>query len=145
MIDLFVWPVKEDYIAVKQVSKEKATKDVHRWIFYNYLYLNGGTRKKYKSKKFAIRNKAVKSKNHYHKFLKEFLNYGTKYHAFNFTFVYNKIERFTNPNVAPKEMDYYTYEEFKKFIACEDDLKFICVFEILYYCGLRRGELRGLT
>ena len=37
MIDLFAWPVKEDYMAVKQVSKEEATKDGRRWIFYNYL------------------------------------------------------------------------------------------------------------
>ena len=214
-------------MAVKQVSKEEATKDGRRWIFYNYLYLSDGTRKKYKSKKFATRNEAVKAeqnfmskvekkeinvtdmtfkdlyeefyayksdkvksttmrtyreritslkmlekvkvrdfnithylkwrtvisnkpvavktKNHYHKFLKEILNYGTKWHDFNFTSVYNRMEKFTDPNAVPKEMDYYTYEEFKKFIACEDDLKFICVFEILYYCGLRRGELRGLT
>ena len=33
-------------------------------------------------------------------------------------------------------MDYYTYNEFKKFI---------CEFEILYYCGLHKWELRGLT
>lgn len=214
-------------MTVKQVSKEEATKDGRRWIFYNYLYLSDGTRKKYKSKKFATRNEAVKAeqnfmskvekkeinvtdmtfkdlyeefyayksdkvksttmrtyreritslkmlekvkvrdfnithylkwrtmisnksvavktKNHYHKFLKEILNYGTKWHDFNFTSVYNRMEKFTDPNAVPKEMDYYTYEEFKKFIACEDDLKFICVFEILYYCGLRKGELKGLT
>ena len=48
MIDLFVWPVKEDYMAVKQVSKEEATKDGRRWIFYNYLYLSDGTRRKKK-------------------------------------------------------------------------------------------------
>ena len=48
-------------MAVKQVSKEEATKDGRRWIFYNYLYLSDGTRKKYKSKKFATRNEAVKA------------------------------------------------------------------------------------
>ena len=88
---------------------------------------------------------AVKTKNHYHKFLKEILNYGSKWHDFNFTSVYNNMEKFTDPNAVPKEMDYYTYDGFKKFIVCEDDLKFICVFEILYYCNLRRGEFSGLT
>lgn len=35
---------------------------------------------------------AVKTKNHYHKFLKEILNYGSKWHDFNFTSVYNNME-----------------------------------------------------
>ena len=33
----------------------------------------------------------------------------------------------------------------KKFISYEEDLRWKCVFEILYYCGLRKGELKGLT
>lgn len=36
-------------------------------------------------------------------------------------------------------------EEFKKFISVEEDIKLICLFKVLYYCGIRRGELRGLT
>ena len=52
-------------MAVKQVSKEEATKDGRRWIFYNYLYLSDGTRKKYKSKKFATRNEAVKAEQNF--------------------------------------------------------------------------------
>lgn len=87
----------------------------------------------------------IKTKNGYHKFLKNILNYGTRWHDFNFTHVYNKMEKFTDPNAAPKEMDYYTYEEFQQFISVEDDIKWKCAFETLYYCGLRRGELRGLT
>ena len=47
-------------MAVKQVSKEETTKDGRRWIFYNYLYLSDGTRKKYKSKKFAQEMKLLK-------------------------------------------------------------------------------------
>lgn len=33
----------------------------------------------------------------------------------------------------------------KKFISVEEDIKWICLFKVLYYCGHRRGELRGLT
>lgn len=36
-------------------------------------------------------------------------------------------------------------EEFKKFISVEEDIKWICLFKVLYYCGLRRGKLRSLT
>lgn len=42
-------------------------------------------------------------------------------------------------------MDFYTLEEFKRFISNEDNLKFKCLYETLYYCGLRRGEARALT
>ena len=39
-------------------------------------------------------------------------------------------------------MAYYTYDEFKKFIYYEENLRWNCVFKILYYCGLRKGELK---
>lgn len=42
-------------------------------------------------------------------------------------------------------MKFYTYEELQQFIACADDLRYKCLFETLYYCGLRCGEARGLT
>ena len=38
----------------------------------------------------------------------------------------------------------HTEKEFKQFLSVETDIKWIGIFEILYYCGLRRGELRGL-
>ena len=54
------------------------------------------------------------------------------------------MTNFTNPNELPKEMLFFTLEEFKKFIEIEKDLKYKTLFEILYYMGLRKGELRGL-
>ena len=62
MIDLFVWPVKEKYIAVKQVSREETTKDGRGWIFYNYLYLNDGTRKNINLKSLRQEMKLLKPK-----------------------------------------------------------------------------------
>lgn len=84
-------------------------------------------------------------KNDILKFLKAILNFGTKYYNFNFTSVYNKMTNFTDPNEIPKEMEFYTFDEFKKFISCEDNLKYKCLFETLYYCGLRNGEMRAIT
>lgn len=55
------------------------------------------------------------------------------------------MTEFQDPNERRKEMAYYTYDEFKKFISYEEDIRWRCVFEILYYCGLRKGELKGLT
>jgi integrase len=80
-----------------------------------------------------------------YKLLKAILNYGSKWYNFNFNSVYNKMTNFTDPNEIKKEMQFYTFEEFKKFISVEDDLKFRCIFKTFYYCGLRKGELRGLA
>ena len=96
-------------------------------------------------KRIADMDRKDKTKNGYYKLLKAILNYGTKWHDFNFTSLYNKMEKFHNPNKLPKEMDFYTWEEFKQFLSVIGDLKFRCLFETLYYCGLRRGELMGLS
>ena len=96
-------------------------------------------------KRISDLNLADKTKNGYYKLLKTILNYGTKWHDFNFTAIYNKMEKFQNPNKLPKEMEFYTWEEFKQFVSVIKDMKDICLFETLYYCGLRRGELRGLS
>ena len=55
------------------------------------------------------------------------------------------MTNFTDPNEMPKEMLFFTYDEFKKFISVENDILYKTMFETLYYCGLRRGELRGIT
>lgn len=88
---------------------------------------------------------ATRTKNDLMKYLKSTLNYGSKWYDFNFSSMYSKMTSFSDPNEIPKEMDFYTYEEFKKFISVEDNLKFKTMFETLYFCGLRRGEARGLT
>ncbi len=88
---------------------------------------------------------STNTKNYLFKFLKILLNYATKWYNFNFTATYNKMTNFTNPNEIPKETQFFTYEEFKQFISVVDDVFFKAVFETLYYCGLRCGELRGLT
>ncbi len=84
-------------------------------------------------------------KNAIQKFIKIVLNWGEKIYGFNFREFYNKITKFKNPNEIKKEMDFFTLEEFKKFISCETDLKYKCLFETLYYCGLRKGEARAIT
>ena len=86
-----------------------------------------------------------RTRNYIYKFLKVIMNFGTKWYNLNFSQVYNKMTNFTDPNEVKKEMDFWTYEEYKKFIAVEDDLLFKTFFETLYYCGFRHGEIRGLN
>ena len=97
------------------------------------------------TKEINSKNLATRTKNDLYKYLKSVLNYGTRWYNFTYNNMYSKMVNFNNPNELPKEMQYYTYEEFKQFISCEDDLMFKTLFEVLYYCGLRRGEIRGLA
>ena len=55
------------------------------------------------------------------------------------------IGKFKNPTEMKKEMLFWTYDEFNKFISIVDDNMYKVFFEILYFCGLRRGEIQALT
>ena len=89
-------------------------------------------------------NITTRYKNDIYKFLKSILNYATDWYVFSFVHVYRKMHNFNNPNELPKEMLYFTYDEFQKFLSVEKDIKFRCAWQLLYYCGLRIGELKGL-
>lgn len=89
-------------------------------------------------------NLATRTKDDTYKLLKTIVNYGASWYEFNFAKVYPKMTNFNNLNEMPKEQLFYTYDEFKQFISVKKDLKWKCIFEILYYCGIWHGELRGL-
>lgn len=78
------------------------------------------------------------------KFIKQIINFAEKQWDFNLRKFYNKLEPFKTPGALKKEMDFYEPEEFFKFISVVDDFRYKCFFELLYYCGLRRSEARGL-
>lgn len=84
-------------------------------------------------------------KNDIQKFIKMVINFAEKNYDFNLRKFYTKMEPFNNPNELEKEMRFYTPEEFYKFISVIEELDIKCLFKVLYYCGLRRSEARGLT
>lgn len=89
-------------------------------------------------------NISTRYKNDILKFLKSVLNFAMTWYVFNLNKVYSKMTKFSNSSDIPKEMMYFTYDQWKQFLSVETDIKWIGIFEILYYCGLRRGELREL-
>ena len=84
------------------------------------------------------------SKNDILKVLKAVLHFGIKRYNFNFNQVILLMEKFKNPEEKKSERQIYEYDEFMMFLSAEDDLRFRCLWETLYYCGLRIGEARGL-
>ncbi len=89
-------------------------------------------------------NLCDKYKTDIQKFIKQVLNFAEKQWDFNLRKFYNKLEPFKTPGAIKKEMDFYEPQEFFQYISVIDDLRDKCLFETLYYCGLRRSEARGL-
>ena len=89
-------------------------------------------------------NLCDKYKTDIQKFIKQVLNFAEKQWDFNLRNFYNKLEPFKTPGAIKKEMDFYEPQEFFQYISVIDDLRDKCLFETLYYCGLRRSEARGL-
>ena len=83
-------------------------------------------------------------KNEIQKFLKIVINWAVKTYGFNMNKFYGRMEPFTSASDIKKEMDFYTLDEFNQFISSAPNLQIKCMYETLYYCGLRRGEARGL-
>lgn len=83
-------------------------------------------------------------KNNIYKFLRSLLIFANKYYSINTVETLYKMTGFSNKNEIKKEMLFWTYDEFNKFIQEETDIRYKTYFEILYYCGLRKGEANAL-
>lgn len=75
--------------------------------------------------------------------LKRLISYSGKYYNTS-TEILKFIENFKDVNKRKKEMQFFTYEEFKKFASVIDEDVWLCFYSCLYFLGLRQGELCGL-
>lgn len=76
--------------------------------------------------------------------LKRLISYSGKYYNTN-TEILKFIDNFKDINKMKKEMQFFTYEEFNKFISVIDEFNYKTFFEVLYFLGLRQGEATALT
>lgn len=76
--------------------------------------------------------------------LRTLVSYSRKYYNTSDT-ILNFIENFKEVNKIKKEMQFFTYEEFEKFISVIEEFNYKTFFEVLYYLGLRQGEATALT
>jgi len=97
--------------------------------------------------KEEINNKDLSTtyKNNIYKFLKALINHASFIYDIDIHTTSNKMSGFKNPNEFKKEMLFWTYDEFSKFINQDIKLKYKVYFETLYYCGFRKGEANALT
>lgn len=76
--------------------------------------------------------------------LRNIIKYSNKYYNTSDS-ILKYIDNFKNPNEMKKEMNFYTYEEYKKFESVIDELNWKTLFQVLYFMGLRIGECQALT
>ena len=76
--------------------------------------------------------------------LKRLIRYSNKFYNTN-DYMLNYIENYKRVNEMKKEMQFFTYDEFQKFISVVDEFDYKTFYETLYYLGLRQGEACGLT
>ena len=76
--------------------------------------------------------------------LKRLITHSNKFYNTSDTML-NFIDNFKDVNKMKKEMQFFTYDEFNKFIEQVNDLDYKTFFEFLYYLGLRQGECTALT
>lgn len=104
------------------------------------------TSQRYIQWKKEMDNKGLSTeyKNKLIKLIQQLLNYSSIMYNVT-TDVPKKMGRFENPTEIKKEMEFYTYNEFQKFISVIDDITYKAFFTVLYYCGLRLGETQSLN
>lgn len=100
----------------------------------------------YKQFRLYIENKhySVEYNNKIIGLLKRLIKYSNKYYNTSDTML-NFIDNFKEINKMKKEMDFFTYDEFQKFISVIDEFNYKTFFEFLYYMGTRLGETTALT
>lgn len=143
--------VYEDYI---EVQKKKIRITTLKKIENLYKYLDpiknepiaNLTLIKYRKFYSSIENKALSTvyKNKIIKFLKTLNKHAQTYFEVS-TPLIDRVGFIIDPNEFKKEMRFFTYEEFEKFIAEVNVLEYKAFFTLLYFTGLRLGEAQALS
>lgn len=87
---------------------------------------------------------SVNYKNKVLNLIRSLVSYSKKYYNTSDT-ILNFIDNFKEVNKIKKEMQFFTYDEFQKFISVIDEFDYKTFYEVLYYLGLRQGEATALT
>lgn len=113
---------------------------------YRLHSIKMNTINQWKDKIFSL-NITTGHKNTLIRTLKEILIYARDNYEYDIKIV-SKIQLYKVENVVDKtnaEINFWTFEEFSKFISAVDNKFYYLIFNFLYYTGLRLGEMIALT
>lgn len=127
------------------------------WITYKSMYNHCKSIEDIKIKDMSIsqfkafreeltqKGLSVPRKNKIIKFVGQLIDYANSNYDLNCNVV-KKVGGFKElDKIRTKNVDFYTYDEFQRFINQIEDIKYHCLFMVLYYQGTRIGEANALT
>lgn len=144
--------VYKDFILKKEEEVRETTlnkiKNYYKHIapYLGDILIDKLTITQYKFWKNELNNKNLccSYKNKIYKLLCEINKYAkTYYNVFSSTIVIGG--GFIDKNEKKKEMEFFTLEEFNNFLSVIDSDLWKTLFQVLFYCGLRQGELQALN
>lgn len=141
-----------EYIENKKerVKKQTLNKDEQQYKYISkYLgniKINELTVSQYRQfkNKLTEANLSVVYKNKIHNLVKRIIKTAYTLYGINSN-VPDICDKFYNNSYEKKEMQFFTLEEYLKFKSVIKELRWIVFFDILFFCGLRQGELQALT
>lgn len=156
----------EKYVAAKKFEVRQSTLNKTIQQFRHHVpdslletRLDKITTKQLQEWKLSIEEKelAVTTKKNVYAALRAVFNFGVQMDYLQRNPL-NKINNFKDPLSIKKEMEYYTAEEFSKFISAAKDFairkerekhclfawNYHCFFAIAFFTGLRKGEIHAL-
>lgn len=95
-------------------------------------------------KELDKKNYSIEYKNKIIRLLESLIKFSNKYYNTSLE-ILKFCDHYKSINEIKKEMQFFTFEEYKQFDSIIDDFDFHVFFEVLYYMGLRQGELQALT
>ena len=122
----------ENYYKHLAIIKNKKINDLNSQI-YNILI-----------EELKNKNLSVRYKNRILGTFKQIIIYSNKIHNTSDAII-KFINNFKSINEIKKEMNFFTYEEYKKFDSEILEFNYHVFFEILYFLGLRQGEAQALN
>lgn len=112
--------------------KDYLVKDINSKVYLNWM-----SKIDEKDLKFTFKSSL-------HFCLVSILNYAIKFYNLNDN-IASKIGDFNKSKGQKKVFDFWTYEEYKKFITSVDNETYKLLFDVLYFTGMRIGECLALT
>ena len=89
-------------------------------------------------------NYSFKFKTSLHFCINNILNYAMKIYGLNYN-IASKIGNFNKSREIPQKINFWTLEEFNKFMSVINDKNYYLLFRVLYFTGMRIGEALALT
>lgn len=145
-----LWKEYNDYIILKlkpqSYRKINSNFKNHILPFFKNYKLKDINHKVYMKWQLEIEKKGFKNSynKHLHGTMVAIFNYAIKFEYLEKN-VPSKVGNFTKKRNERKNVDFWTLDEFNKFISVIDDKMYELLFKVLYYTGLRIGECLALS